>query len=513
MTNITRRSFLAAGVASVLSGLSATKGFGGIKSNQRRYIRYNVNSPQGQMMLDKFAKAVEIMRGTPPDFKDPTYPDYDPHSWTFQWFTHWTNKYQAFQYQKSTDYKAELIDAFPPGAPKAPAQAMWNSCQAHGINPDNPEQFQEWFFPPWHRLYLYHFEQIVRNVLNDSSFSLPYWDAVADPTLPAAFRDSSSALYDERYTTTNAGVRLDNAVLSPNWLSVNCLNELFYIDSPTGSFGFCTQVDINPHFTVHVALGGDMSNGFNTAANDPIFWPHHANIDRLWESWNRLGGHNPKDPKWLDRAFTFADANGNLVQVPVSAATRVSQLGYSYDNYAVPPKLVKFSQQELEKARAMPQVTAALGPGGVTLGAGAAVVPLTPVAAMAEPTAMPLARRVQSLAPGRQLYLILKELQAKANPNVLHGLYFDLPQGATPSGANDPHFVGGLTFSEAIGTDHTLHDHVHGSTFAFNITETLQKLNANKMLGATANAITIVPTGTPAAHAEPIIGQIAVIEL
>jgi hypothetical protein len=27
-----------------------------------------------------------------------------------------------------------------------------------------------------------------------------------------------------------------------------------------------------------------------TAAQDPIFWLHHANIDRLWERWLQLGG-------------------------------------------------------------------------------------------------------------------------------------------------------------------------------------------------------------------------------
>lgn len=515
MTNMTRRSFLAAGAASVLSGLSAPRGLGGIafgEGREARYLRYNVDSPQGQLMLDKFARAVEIMKGTPPDFKDPKYPDYDPHSWTFQRSTHWTDKFQAFQYKESTDYKAQLIAAFPPGAPKAPAQAMWNTCQGHGINPDNPEQFQEWFFPPWHRRYLYYFEQIVRNVLNDSSFSLPYWDSVADPSIPAAFRDASSPLYDERYATTNAGVRLDNAILGPNWLSVNCLNEPFYIDSPTGSFGFCTQVDINPHFAVHISMGGDMSMGFNTAAIDPIFWVHHANIDRLWESWNRLGGQNPRDPKWLNRTFAFADANGNLVQVPVSAATRVSQLGYAYDSYALPPNPVRFSQRELERARAMPRVTAALASGGVALGAGAAVVPLTPVAAAAERTATPLTRRVQELAPGRQIYLALHGLRAKANPNVAYGLYLDLPQGATPSGASDPHFAGGLGFAAGVGGGDPAFC-CNLDRPAYNITETLRRLNADKMLGAKGNAITIAPTGTPAAHAEPIIGQIAMIEI
>ena len=41
---------------------------------KKPYIRYNVNSPEGQVMLAKYAKAVEIMK---------TLPDSDQHSWTW----------------------------------------------------------------------------------------------------------------------------------------------------------------------------------------------------------------------------------------------------------------------------------------------------------------------------------------------------------------------------------------------------------------------------------------------
>lgn len=36
------------------------------------------------------------------------------------------------------------------------------------------------------------------------------------------------------------------------------------------------------HGGVHVYIGGDMSI-LNTAANDPLFFMHHAFIDYLWE--------------------------------------------------------------------------------------------------------------------------------------------------------------------------------------------------------------------------------------
>jgi tyrosinase len=42
------------------------------------------------------------------------------------------------------------------------------------------------------------------------------------------------------------------------------------------------------HNRVHVWVGGDMSPG--TSPNDPIFWLHHANVDRIWWNWQLQRG-------------------------------------------------------------------------------------------------------------------------------------------------------------------------------------------------------------------------------
>src|SRR5262249_43952422 len=44
-----------------------------------------------------------------------------------------------------------------------------------------------WFFLPWHRAYLYYFEQICREASGVSTFTLPYWDWTTSPRLPAPF--------------------------------------------------------------------------------------------------------------------------------------------------------------------------------------------------------------------------------------------------------------------------------------------------------------------------------------
>jgi peroxiredoxin len=187
---------------------------------------------------------------------------------------------------------------------------------------------------------LYQFEQTIREVLRDDDFSLPYWNPVTgnegDLSLPFIFRDPASPLFNgTRNPWVNGGERVDSVYM--NWLTLDCLNEKLYIDSAHGSLGFCPRLDQNPHFLTHIAIGGDMAD-FATVGGDPIFYLHHCNLDRVWESWNRLGNSNPTDPKYLTRKFTFADRSGKRVDMPVSAGNRTAQLGYEYDKYEQPPK-------------------------------------------------------------------------------------------------------------------------------------------------------------------------------
>jgi N-acetylneuraminic acid mutarotase len=305
---------------------------------KKPYIRYNVNSPEGQVMLAKYAQAIEIMR---------TLPDYDTHSWTWWWNTHWIKGPPAFLWDYSMKKKAEVIAALPKEY-QADAEAVWDGCQAHPYNPSNPEQYQQWYFLPWHRLMLYEFEGVIREVLHDETFTLPYWNPVtgndADLVLPAVFRAPGTTLYNgTRWPWVNGGERID--ILYRDWLSLDALNEDFYIDSPTGSHGFNPKLDTNPHFLTHLAVGGDMAD-FATVGGDPLFYLHHANLDRIWESWNRLGHTNPTDPKYLNRTFAYGDRSGKRVDLPVTAADRVAQLAYEYDAYEKAPKPQHLTTEE-----------------------------------------------------------------------------------------------------------------------------------------------------------------------
>jgi tyrosinase len=240
-----------------------------------------------------------------------------------------------------------VIASLPPEA-RADAEAVWNGCQAHPADPSDPEHYQQWFFLPWHRLMLRQFEGVIREVLHDEDFTLPYWNPVTgnpdDFILPAVFRQPGSPLFNgTRWFWVNGGERIDN--LYRDWISLDALNEKFYIDAPQGSLGFNPRMDQNPHFFTHFALGGDMAE-FSTVGGDPLFYLHHANMDRIWESWNRLGNKNPTDPKYLNRKFSYGDRSRKRVDLPVSASDRTAQLGYEYDSYEKPPRPQRLTAEE-----------------------------------------------------------------------------------------------------------------------------------------------------------------------
>jgi hypothetical protein len=83
---------------------------------------------------------------------------------------------------------------------------------------------------------VYYFEEIIRGVLNDPTFTLPYWNYlsgnVSDLSIPAPFRDTNSPLYrPNRNPWVNTGERIDKQ--NPGSLSLDALQGSV-IDSADG---------------------------------------------------------------------------------------------------------------------------------------------------------------------------------------------------------------------------------------------------------------------------------------
>ena len=56
------------------------------------------------------------------------------------------------------------------------AAGTWKQCQ-HG----------SFFFLPWHRMYLFYFEKVLRAASGDPTFALPYWNWTANRAMPLPF--------------------------------------------------------------------------------------------------------------------------------------------------------------------------------------------------------------------------------------------------------------------------------------------------------------------------------------
>ncbi|TWI43959.1 common central domain of tyrosinase [Pseudoduganella flava] len=259
-------------------------------------MRYSLATDRGRRMLTTYADSVRRMNS------QRWYPESNPLSWTFQWYTHMV--------RGDRTKAAELARIYPAGgATMALANDMWNTCQSHLGQP------QEYFLP-WHRLYLICFEDLIRAVSGDNCFTLPYWDYTdpAQQALPIQFRQPGhytwGALYRaDRYAEINAGTPLPAGPVRLA-LDLACMKSGSY-NPQDGDAGFCANLDSLLHGAVHLDIGTKLGMGaVPWAANDPVFWVHHCNIDRIWASWNAAGGSNPSDSAFLDKTFTFADSRG-----------------------------------------------------------------------------------------------------------------------------------------------------------------------------------------------------------
>jgi polyphenol oxidase len=77
-----------------------------------------------------------------------------------------------------------------------------------------------------------------------------------------------------------------------------------------------------------------------SAAFDPVFFAHHANIDRLWDKWVHMNGHaDPASDRWLNQQpFYFYDQAETWVGIVISQVLdSQTSLSYRYQPPNWPP--------------------------------------------------------------------------------------------------------------------------------------------------------------------------------
>jgi tyrosinase len=273
-------------------------------------------------------------------------------------------------------------------------------------------------FLPWHRQFLREFEAELQKV--DPMVTIPYWDWTDPRSLAVILADNFLGPSGQGTTVEIAGKVYHGGTvetglyqdwrLNPNihfdTISMTTLGDklLRFVGIPTCTYPVpkadvervmafnnyevfnaliegalvlnADQREYQPgwaiHACAHSVIGGSLvdpsdpmhqtrilgtMDSIPSSPYDPIFWLNHANVDRLWATWQDNGhtgstfypqsempfGHNLNDPMWPwddGRSLPGKYGIGNLIPLLTSAKTVVTaadvidfrKLGYSYDD-------------------------------------------------------------------------------------------------------------------------------------------------------------------------------------
>jgi tyrosinase len=240
-------------------------------------------------------------------------------------------------------------------------------------------------FLPWHRFMLIQLELQLQLALGDDQVGLPYWDWAADGDRPARAQPAQPIWGDQvmggqgnpittgpfaflpddpaswrvrieidasgRLRATDRGLRrsfAQGAPALPTRAQVRTALGLATFDAPpwsATSTGFRNRLEgwrppapgSTLHNRVHVWIGGDML--LSTSPNDPIFYLHHCNVDRIWAAWlaERGAVYLPDQTAPADlRGHRINDAMHAFISAPMTPRETldVDDL-YRYDNLTV----------------------------------------------------------------------------------------------------------------------------------------------------------------------------------
>ena len=413
------------------------------------------------------------------------------------------------QDQTSYEYQARMHGANTTSS-RGP-DGVWNMCQ-----------HQSWFFFPWHRMYILWFEHIVRDIVRSqggpAGWALPYWNWEANRVLPPAFREHNlpqsagggpNPLFRQDRTASikNGHPMAATVVDTTAAMNATQFNGTFgfgggVINNPSHfGAGLTGLLEMQPHNIVHSTIGGP--NGVMNSAEsplDPIFWLHHANIDRLWGRWLRKGGGraNPAQQEWLTQPFDFYKAAGQRTTQHCKDVRGTPPLGYRYDDdpspaavplTAIVPEQAEAALRGLEAVNVVnpePKEVGASEPVELGRGASSTEIPLA-----AEP-AQELGLLAQPDTAPSRVALVVEGIQVEqaAQP---YEVYLNVEDPGEGGEHDSPHFVGFLDF---FGADHEHGEHAEhegGATRAFDITSLVHQLQEEGAWDPARARVSFVP--------------------
>lgn len=171
-------------------------------------------------------------------------------------------------------------------------------------------------FLPWHRLYLHKLEQAMQSI--DPQAFIPYWRWTKDRAIPSWMVGFKPTVLVPGHGLITVARNPEPPSQLPTQARITGILKL------TTYTAFTQDLEDRPHNRVHMWINGTMS-GIPTAPTDPLFWMHHAMIDRIWSLWQAKPANAGKGP-------TLAGAQAVLDPWTETATLvqSIGALGYSY---------------------------------------------------------------------------------------------------------------------------------------------------------------------------------------
>ncbi|WP_137170169.1 tyrosinase family protein [Marinomonas sp. FW-1] len=359
MTNITRRDFILASTTA-LAGSAIPPVFA---SESSKYVRYNVTTPEGQEMLKSYIKGIKVMLSLPADhpnnwFRNAFIHMMDcPHgNW---WFYVWHRAYIGYfeetirkfsgndnftlpfwDWTETPEIPSTMFDSVL--SPTAKEYLPYTENLAVFTDFIKPELSNYWkTLTPSQRKQQAErgyntFEDLWNSVVGINDGQGIAGDMAYVNTLGARFLSKGNPYLDPKTRfdvsplVVGAGIVLPTTFYEENnYMSFASSKTKSHTVSPNSATKF-SILEGFPHNKVHNCIGGvshtdpgpygNMTNFLSPV--DPIFFLHHANMDRLWDVWSRKQKANglPDLPNGSDllnyvqqRFEFFVDSNGKHV--------------------------------------------------------------------------------------------------------------------------------------------------------------------------------------------------------
>ena len=280
------------------------------------------------------------------------------------------------------------------------------------------------------------------------------------------------------------------------------------------------QLESGPHAHIHSEfIKGNMECPA-TAALDPIFWVHHANIDRLWSMWMKrhkdatpspncqidcIDKNPPPIREWLiSPVGRFYNADGNAANPQVCSLlntfdSNVFNGGYHYDDDSDP---IVFGECTIMKRTNSPGywVKGEVGNDKIARINESVTVKISDFTTIPQTLSNSLKAlltkiKMKGADPSPALLLNI-EVEKPANPQTSVRVFINAPQNPAQLPISNPAYVAAFTFFECAGGIHQ-HDgegmNVESRKFTFDVTDTILQLSESKPFTFEEATVSICP--------------------